>query len=427
MTKKPMRILMMTNTYAPVIGGIEASIHSFCEQFRKMGHKVVIVAPTFDGMKENEEDIVRLPAIQNFLKEDVSLNLPIPLFLSNFTKKFQPDIVHSHHFFWVGDVALRLARQQHIPLVFTHHIMLEQYAELFPIHNEGITRFVLKLATGYANLTDCVIAPSEAVRAILERDGVRKPMHIIPTGVDVKRFAKGDAREFRRSWKIPQDAFVLGFVGRLNPEKNLDFLAKAACRFIKKNRKAHWLMVGEGSLKEAIQDLFKSSGVGERLHCPGVLQGQDLINGYHAMDVFIFSSFSETQGIVLSESMAAGKPVVAVNAPVVRDVIKDGKNGRLVAHEDEEEFAQALSWVAKLSEAKLKKIKQAAIATAAQFSIEHCSEQLLDVYQNLKLNNKAGEKNGRLWKSVKDSLKVEKDLLLNAIHATEAALRKNKR
>ncbi len=420
-----MRILMMTNTYEPVIGGIEQSIHSFSEEFRRQGHKVAIVAPTFEGMREHEKDVIRIPAIQNFLRDDVSLTLPIPIFLSHFMKEFQPDIIHSHHFFGVGDTALRLARKYHIPLVFTHHIMLDQYADFFPIHNERVKRFVLRLATGYANLTDAVIAPSHAVSEILHRDGVKKPIHIIPTGVDVKRFAEGNGKEFRKKRNISENAFVLGFVGRLNPEKNLEFLARAASRFLKQNRKAHCLMIGEGPLKETIKDIFTEFGVEDRLHCTGALHGQDLVNAYHATDLFIFSSHSETQGIVLIESMSCGTPVAVIDAPAVRELVKDGKNGRLIAVEDEEQFVAALNWFTELNKSEWQNIQENAQATAAELSIEKCAERLLDVYLCRKLNNAAPVKEYHLWDSVKDLLKTEKDLLKNAVEATEAALKRN--
>lgn len=419
-----MRILMMSNTYAPVIGGLEESIRSFSQEFRAQGHRVVIVAPTFEGMNENEKDVVRVPAIQNFLREGVSVTLPIPLFLSHFIKEFQPDIIHSHHFFWVGDMALRLARQHHIPLIFTYHIMLEHYADFLPIHNDRIKRFVLKLATGYANLTDAVIAPSRAVRDILRRDGVVRPVHIIPTGIDMKRFSQGNAEEFRERWTIPPNAFVAGFVGRLNPEKNLEFLARAAAVFLKRNRLAHCVIVGDGLMKETIKNILNDAGVADRLHMTGALQGQDLIDAYHAMDVFVFSSHSETQGLVLLESLASGTPVAAIDAPAVREIIKDRNNGRLLTVEDEEAFASGITWFAQLSETEWRRIRQNARATAGAFSMERSARRLLDLYRDLTLTNTLSRRKNTVWDAFKDSLKTEKDLLKNALEAGEAAVLK---
>lgn len=424
MTGKVMRILMMSNTYTPVIGGIEASIQSFTKQLRKQGHEVMIVAPTFEGMDKNEQGVIRIPAIQNFLKEDVSLTLPVPIFLSHFMKEFQPDVIHSHQFFWVGDMALRLARQYHIPLVYTHHIMLNEYADFLPLHNEGVKRFVIKLATGYANLSDCVIAPSQSILDVLREAGVTQSIQVIPTGVDVNRFKNGDGLAVRRKYNIPEDAFVIGCVCRLVPEKNLEFLAKAAGLFLKKNHGAHCLIVGEGSSKDAIKNIFDENGVQGRLHCTGALEDMELVNAYHAMDVFIFSSHSETQGIVLIEAMASGTPVAALDAPAIWELIKDRKNGRLISLEDENDFVKAVSWFTQLNKKDWKKIKQNASTTAEEFSIERSTDRLLDIYKNLKLKNKSAQENGP-WDSFKDCLKVEKDLLKNAIEATEAAFKRD--
>lgn len=416
-----MRILMMTNTYAPVVGGIEESVHSFSQELRRQGHKVVIVTPEFAGMK-HETDVIRIPAIKNVLRPNFSVSLTIPLFLTHFVKEFQPDIIHSHQFFLVGNMALRLARLYHIPLVYTHHILLEKYVDLLPIHNKRISRFVIKLATGYANLSSAVIVPSMAVYDLLERSGVTQPMNVIPTGIDVERFANGDGGAFRQSRGIPQDAFVAGCVCRLMPEKNLGFLAVSASRFLTENKKAHCMIVGDGSYKEEMRTIFSKKGVAGRVHFTGVLHGQELTDAYHAMDVFMFSSHSETQGLVLLEAMACRTPVVVVNAPAYKSLIDDHRNGRVVAHDDTNEFAEALSWFAHLDVRSLQKIKNKAHARACNYSIQRCTQRLLEVYRGLA--DYSLHEDRPLWSSLKDCLKVEKDLLQNAVLATEAAFKR---
>jgi len=162
-----MKILMMTNTYTPVIGGVEESIRAFTEQFKKEGHDVLIVAPEFKNVPKREEGIIRIPALQEFNHTDFSVNLPIPGLLAKIMKEFKPDIVHSHHPFLIGDMALRLCGQYDIPLVFTYHTMYEDYLHYIPIRNELIKRFVIELSAGYANLTDHVIVPSQSVFDLL--------------------------------------------------------------------------------------------------------------------------------------------------------------------------------------------------------------------------------------------------------------------
>ena len=116
-----MRILMMTNTYFPIVGGLEQSVHSFSEAFKILGHEVLIVTPTFEGAPIEEPGVIRLPAFQKFNRTVFSVNFPVSRLLTRLMKEFSPDIVHSHCPFFMGDFALRLSRQHAIPLVFTYH------------------------------------------------------------------------------------------------------------------------------------------------------------------------------------------------------------------------------------------------------------------------------------------------------------------
>ena len=120
-----MKILMMTNTYAPMVGGIEESIRSFTSEFETLGHEVFIVAPECEGAPPDEVGVIRLRAIQKFNHSDFSIALPMSHLLPELMKTFLPDIIHCHHPFWMGDIALRLSSQYHIPLVFTYHTMFE--------------------------------------------------------------------------------------------------------------------------------------------------------------------------------------------------------------------------------------------------------------------------------------------------------------
>ena len=418
-----MNILMMSNTYTPIVGGIEKSIQSFTAQFRKLRHRVYIVAPRMEGMPKHEKGIVRIPAIQKFKGTDFSVNLPIPGLLSRLVYKFKPDIVHSHHPFLVGDLALRLSRFYHIPLIFTHHIMFEQYIDYFPIHNKTFKRFVIELAAGYANLSDCVIVPSQAVYDVLKGRHVRTPMRIIPTGVEVERFRKGHGKKIRQKWNIPDHAFVVGHVGRIVPEKNVEFLARTVAGFIKKKQQAYFLVVGKGASLEKIKDIFFKEGISHRLRCVGVLREEELADGYHAMDVFAFSSHSETQGLVLLEAMAAGLLVVAVKASGVEDFVQDKINGRLIEGDQKNDFISALLWVMRLSNKQKEKIKQAAQSMADDFSIERCAQRLLKVYEELKDHNVDARRKNNLWYRIMSRLKTEANLLKNIVGAGETALK----
>ncbi|MBS1220006.1 MAG: glycosyltransferase, partial [Proteobacteria bacterium] len=162
-----MNIVMLTNTFTPHVGGVARSVESFAEEYRKRGHRVLVVAPEFSDMPLEEVDVVRVPAIQNFNASDFSVALPVPSRLAETLDDFRPDIVHSQHPFLLGMTAVRIARYRQLPLVFTHHTLYEQYTHYVPGDSPALKRFVIELATRYANLCDQVFAPSESIRDLL--------------------------------------------------------------------------------------------------------------------------------------------------------------------------------------------------------------------------------------------------------------------
>lgn len=418
-----MKVLMMTNTYFPLVGGIEQSIRLFCDEFRRLGHEVLIAAPAHEGKAEDEDHVIRVPALKKFYKTDFSVNLPVPGLFPKIMRTLSPDIVHSHHPFFMGDFALRLSRQYHRPLVFTYHIMVEKYVHYLPIQSEGAKRFVIEIAAGYANLADQVIAPSQSVRDILLGRGVVSPIEVIPTGVDLQRFSSGNGADFRKRNSIPPEAFVIGHVGRLAPEKNLDFLVNCLLEFLKKETNAHVLMAGQGPSQSMIKSAFERSGLGERLHLTGFLYKADLVDAYYAMDVFAFTSFSETQGVVLLEAMAAGVPVVAVDASGVREVVKDHFNGRVIDDPDQRKFVDALAGIAHCPPEELRALKQHAKETVKDYSMSSCAERMLEVYENLRRKEiDPLRRNDSSWYMLKGRLKAEWDMFKNLIEASEAAL-----
>jgi len=184
---------------------------------------------------------------------------------------------------------------------------------------------------------------------------------------------------------------VVGHVGRLAPEKNLELLARSVARFMKTNRAAHCVMVGAGPAESTIDDVFSSAGLAERLTMTGVLEGRALADALAAMNVFAFASKTETQGMVLTEAMAAGVPVIALHAPGAREVVVDGENGRLLAAEDIREFSRALEWVATRDSGWTACLVQAARDTAEAFSMPRSADKALEHYRAL-IQAPAGER-----------------------------------
>lgn len=414
----------MTNTYTPFVGGVERSVETFTEEYRQKGHEVVIVAPTFEDMPENEEGVVRIPAIQHFNGTDFSVRLPIPGVLSSALSDFEPDIVHSHHPYLIGDTARRVSAKHQTPLVFTFHTFYERYTHYVPGDSPALKRFTAALSAGYANLADQVFAPSESVARELRRRGGHQPIEIIPTGIDYDRFAEGERRSLREAAGVSKDDFVVGFVSRIAPEKNIAFLCRAVSDFLKKNRRAHFFIAGSGPSEPDVKRIFESEGVDDRLHSFGVLKGQELIDVYHALDVFAFASHTETQGLVLTEAMAAGVPVVGVDASGVREVVDDYSNGRLLPYDDKQTFSGALQWISSLSADERKELSKKARQTARAFGKDVCADKALDRYaalQEAEFPRSRDDVSGP-WDDAMRRIKVEWDIVANIARATSAVL-----
>lgn len=418
-----MNILMVTNTFTPHVGGVARSVQAFSAAYAGKGHEVVVLAPEFEDMPADERNVIRVPAIQHFNGSDFSVRIPIPFQFTKALGSFHPDIVHSHHPFMLGSTALHLAHRFHVPLVFTHHTMYERYTHYVPGDSPTMQRFAIALATGYANLCNHVVAPSESTASELKKRGVTTSITPIPTGVDVDKFSGGNGAPQRVSANIPQDAFVVGHIGRLAPEKNLPFLAESVCAFMQDRPDAHFLLAGAGPSLSAIKAVFEQAGLTPRYHHLGQLVGDELADTYAAMNVFAFASFTETQGMVLTEAMAAGVPVVAIDAPGAREVLIDGTNGRLLPNEDKNSFAEALAWVADMDSEAYRRISQAALERAQEFSMDAMSDRALSLYESVRTQNGLPQaEEGSAWETALEEIETERQIIANAAEAAGAAV-----
>ena len=422
-----MNIVMLTNTFTPHVGGVARSVDAFAANYRQRGHRALVVAPEFENQPPGEVDVVRIPAIQHFNGSDFSAVLPVSGLLTDTLDDFMPDIVHAHHPYLLGMTALRIARYRELPLVFTHHTLYEQYTHYVPGDSPSFRRFIIKLATRYANLCDQVFAPSESIATLLRKRGVTAPIEVVSTGVNVERFAQGDGAGFRRIMGIPEDAFVVGHLGRLAPEKNLVFLAEAVAAFLKRKPHTHFLLVGKGPSDPAIRAVFEREGLSGRLHITGILQPSALVDAYYTMEVFAFASKSETQGMVLIEAMAAGVPVVGLDAPGVCEVVRDKRNGRLLKEETCEAFSAALQWMADLPAARLGQLRQGALETAEAFSMQRLADKALGCYEALcEKAFVARPQEYEQWERVLHLVRAEWDILKGIAGSAGAAFSETK-
>jgi 1,2-diacylglycerol 3-alpha-glucosyltransferase len=381
-----MHILMVTNTFAPNVSGVARSVTMFTEAYRQRGHRVMVVAPEFDGSPETEVDVIRIGALRNFAGTEYSVVIGPSLTLARAVDDFGPDLIHSHGPFLLGTTAARLARTRHLPLVFTHHTLYEQYTHYVPgVPGDSalMKRIALHRGTRYANASDAVFAPSRSIAELLRSRGVTVPIYEVPTGVPLSVFESGDGVGFRARFGIPSQAIVAGYVGRLAEEKNLDFLARVLVRFLAARPEVYALIVGDGPSRAPMAAIFAAANLTRRVVFTGALRPAALPDAYHAMDVFAFASLTETQGLVLAEAMASGVTVVAIDAPGAREIVRDGLNGRLLPGVDEQSFHAALNWMITRNPVEAQALRAAAKVRARAFSLDAIADRALAAYAEI--------------------------------------------
>ena len=413
---------MFTNTYLPHVGGVARSVKTLEDECRKRGHEVRVVAPEAEGAEESPH-VLRLPAIQNFNGSDFSVRLPAPIMIRTFMDEFQPDIIHSHHPFLLGDTALREAWKSQVPIVFTHHTLYEQYTHYVPFDSDALKRAAIQLATEYCNLCDHIIAPSDSIAKLLGERGVIVPVDSIPTGIDTSHFSSGDGKGFREKSGIPADAIVLGHVGRLAKEKNLTFVSAAVKMRLEQCPGAYFVLVGDGSEKEPLRELLSEYVEKGRAIVTGSLSGQDLADAYASMDIFVFASQSETQGMVLAEAMSTGVPVVALDGPGVREIMAHNKNGLMLAGDASiEDFAAAIASL--MDDAELRdRCADGALLAAQDYDRNVTADRVIDLYERMiaEFEHDPNEDGGP-WDRFLNGIEIEWDLAVAKMSAVAAVV-----
>ena len=263
-----MRILMAADTYRPRVNGVVTSIDTFSNEYRKLGHEVIIAAPTYpetqkdikdEKDKANEQYVIRMPAKYVFFDpEDRWVNTKHRetkriVKEKILTQKF--DIIHSHVPGPLGNAALKWGKALGCPVINTYHTLFEQYVHYVKIIPKFIgTWLARKISKDFCNKHDLIICPSTQMKDALTGYGVRKnlPIYVNPTGIKIDKFAKFDGDAFREKNGISKDTKLFLFMGRIGFEKNIPFLYKMLKRVLVKYPDTKLIVAGKGPAEDAV-------------------------------------------------------------------------------------------------------------------------------------------------------------------------------
>ena len=176
----------------------------------------------------------------------------------------------------------------------------------------------------------------------------------------------------------PEGERLLVYVGRLAPEKGLDLLLEAFHELIQDRSDVRLALVGRGPSEEKLRSMAGELGIASKVSFTGAVPHEEVAPYYAAGDLFVFTSQTETQGLVLIEAMAAGRPVVAVQAPGPADILAEG--GGVLVEPDPAAFARAVAELLR-EEGRRWALAKEARRAARRYSIAGATEGLLRAYQ----------------------------------------------
>jgi len=374
-----MRILIFSNTYKPTVSGVITSISLFRRGLIDANHEVHIIAPQYEKYEDEEPYVFRFPAIDLSDRFNVSLVLPFQPLMEPTVRGIKPDLIHSQHPVWMGDLAVAFASDMNLPLVFTFHSRYDQYAQSYvPIVPGLASKVAEEVVRRYLRHCTHIIAPTPGICDLILREYlVDVPVSVVPSPVDLDQYDELDPGRVRTMLGL-EEAELLLYIGRLAKEKGLDFMLRAFVKIVAERPSARLLLLGEGPYKHALESEAGKLGLSGRVIFGGLIPHEEVPDYVAAADLFVFSSVTDTQGLVLLEAMAAGIPVVAVEAPGPVDVLSEG--GGLLVSATEVDFSDAvLSLLA--DEARRNEMGKQALRAVQHYSVSATTACMLEVYE----------------------------------------------
>ncbi len=392
-----LRIGLFTDTYAPQVNGVSISLQLVSEGLQRRGHQVTIFAPRIPGYKDDQPGVVRLPSLKYLNDPPIYVAvLGTPRSTWSLTRKHF-DVLHAHSPLTVGLLAYFTASTKNLPLIYTYHTSITDYTHYLKIiGGTGVIRHAARwFSTKSTNLGDQVVVPSPKFHHLLLEQKVTKPIHIIPNGIDLSNFKTAKHPGFfRKKLGLKPDAPILLSVGRIDPEKGLDFLIDAFARLADRIPEAHLVFAGDGSARKKLEEHAATKKVNDHIHFLGMVNREELPDLLHDATIFLSASTTEVHPISVIEAIASGLPLVAVQDEAFEDMIVENENGHLTPL-DVGAFSDRLVKLLSNPE-KLVRYGKRSTELSEKFSIDGQVRALEDLYIEAILQNWRGSLASRI-------------------------------
>jgi len=385
--KNRLRVAIFSDSALPILNGVSVSIDALVTELRNQGHSVHIYTARVPGYKDSDPNTYRFRSIEWPGTSGYPVSVPPYWRMLLRFRRHEYDIVHTHTPWILGMVGLRWAESQELPIVSTYHTLYDRYAHYINWLPRRYVRFrVAKHTNFYYNRVDHVLTPTDAAFKWLRRHSVSTPVTVVPTASP--RGPVLDRSETRQRLGMAPEQKVLLYVGRLAREKNVQTLVEAAAIAFSEDPSLRLWLVGEGPFRDDLRSLVRALGIGDRVRFVGAVPRAEVDAFYAAADLFVFSSVTETQGLVVQEAMMYGLPAVAVVGGGASAAVADGSNGYVVKN-DPSDFAGSVLKILGDDALYARFADNAARSVRQRGTAEMCDE-VVNVYRSVIRERKNG-------------------------------------
>lgn len=381
-----MRIGMMADTYKPYVSGITTYIDLNKRALENEGHEVYVF--TFGDLdyRDDEPRVIRSPGVP---LADTGFYLSLR-YKTEHRKLLQTmDVVHVHHPFLSGRLALNYCRRVPIPIIFTNHTRYDLYAQArLPLMPTEVSHSLLQAyMPDFCDAVDLVISPSRGMEKVMRQYGVESHIEVVPNGVDLRPFHQAQPRS-RADLGFTDQDILLVYAGRLAPEKNLEFLIRSFAGVSQVFPNVYLILLGGGQKEhvEEIKQVPGDLGIADRVRFLGQIPYERLPSYLAACDAFVTASVTEVHPFSVIEGMAAGLPVLGIDSPGVGDSVTDRESGLLATH-DIASYAARMTYLCMDGALRIRMGRAARLASA-QYDIQRTTKIMLGHYSRLTQSTK---------------------------------------
>ena len=378
-----MRIMIVTDQYPPMVGGVPTVTHDLAIDLARRGHQVWVAAPACEARDayhiEHRVHVHRFSSFEWPTYE--GLRIPFPSFISmrNLVKRSDPDVIHIHSPGVLGNIGQILAHRLRKPAIATNHylpINISRSLTTDPLIGKHFSSVAYSYLVRFYNCCTYVTAPTRTALALLYDHGLRVPASVISNGINLEKFTPGERNpHILRRYNLPRDRPLVIHVNRLSKEKRVDVLLEAANKM---QCNATIALAGVGPLATKLRTQADRLNLGDRVSFLGMVRDADLLALRRAADVFVIPSEADLQSLATMEAMACGLPVIAANAYALPELVHHEKNGFLFQQGNSDELAHYLDIL--LNDANLRaQMRMASLKIIAS----HNRLQVLDAWEEL--------------------------------------------